>query len=268
MKRLLFILSLFLVTIGFASCDMEPDSPKRPLPSFAIPDSLRDHHEQIIEHFAYTVSYNPDWLIPNWVAYRLTKEDTDGKLQRANDYYPDPDVNGYQVVSDDYKYSGYNRGHMAAADDMKWSWTARHECCFMTNICPQTTSLNSGRWETLEGKVQKWAQEYDSIFIVCGPIVSKRHKTIGKEDHPIAVPNSFFKVLLVHTQSQWQGIGFIMYNDSENVPYDEYTMSIDDVEALTGIDFFYKLDKSTQDIVERECDLDFWFSRDSNNPAI
>lgn len=259
MKKPLFILSLFLVAIGFASCDLEPESPKHPLHPFAIPDSLRDRPEQIIEHFAYTVSYNPEWLIPNWVAYCLYKDYLTDSIKKDKNFYSDPDIKGYKVGTDDYKGSGYDGGHMAPAGDMQWSARAMRECCYMSNICPQTRSLNSGRWNRLEERVRVWAQEYDSIFIVCGPIVSKNHETIGKKSHPIAVPDSFFKVLLVYADFRWQGIGFIMKNDSDNIPYYERTMSIDEVEELTGINFFYKLDKSIQNNVERECDIDFWF---------
>ena len=260
MKKPLFILSLFLVTIGFASCDMEPDTPNQPT-SYEIPRLLEDRPEQIINHFAYTVSYNPEWLIPNWVAYCLTKEEQEGDNETKGTFKPDPLVNGYQVMTDDYKGSGYHRGHMAAAADMKWSKQAIRESYYMTNICPQTPSLNNGCWLNLERQVRKWVKEYDSIFIACGPVVRDGHETICDE-HPIAVPRAFFKVLLVQTRKhEWRGIGFIMYNEKniESQPLLSYAMSVDDVERITGIDFFYTLPDSIEEYVEKSFIRHFWF---------
>ena len=258
MKKPLLILSLFLVTIGFASCDMEPDTPNQPT-SYEIPRLLEDRPEQIINHFAYTVSYNPEWLIPNWVAYCLTKEELKDSVNRDKKYYPDPDVEGYQVNTEDYKGSGYDRGHMAPAGDMQWCVRAMHECCYMTNICPQNHGLNIGCWKNLEDQVRKWANDYDSIFVACGPIVLDEHETISN-GHPIAVPWAFFKVLLVQTRKhEWRAIGFIIENKSGNKTYDTYAMSIDDIERITGIDFFHTLPDSIEEYVEKSYIKHFWF---------
>ena len=75
--------------------------------------------EQVIEHIGYTVSYNPTWLVPNWVAYELTAAETGGEQERSNHFKPDPLVEGDPVVTSDYSKSGYDRGHMAPANDMR-----------------------------------------------------------------------------------------------------------------------------------------------------
>ena len=92
-----------------------------------IPKTSNIYNEQIIEHLAYTVSYNHDWNLPNWVAYELTSDELCGDIKRTNNFAPDPLVHGDPVVTYDYTHSGYDRGHMAPAADMKWAEQAMRE---------------------------------------------------------------------------------------------------------------------------------------------
>ena len=88
---------------------------------FAIPQFTKSTKSQVIEHIGYTVSYNEQRRNPNWVAYELTAEEVDGTEPRDSKFIPDPKVIGRQAVDDDYKHSGWDRGHLAPAADMKWS---------------------------------------------------------------------------------------------------------------------------------------------------
>ena len=87
----------------------------------AIPQFSVDRESQVIEHVGYTVSYNTGLRNPNWVAYELTAGEVQGTEDRADKFVPDPKVKGTQAVDDDYKRSGWDRGHLAPAADMKWS---------------------------------------------------------------------------------------------------------------------------------------------------
>lgn len=211
-----------------------------------IPGRLYDREEQIIQHTGYTVSYNDNWRIPNWVAYELTREETMGTTARSNKFIPDPLVNGVETNTHDYSNSGYDRGHMAPAADMKWSAKAMRESFYLSNICPQLHNLNAGDWKELEERGRDWAQEEKSIYIVCGPIVGKSPKRIGI--NKIAVPNAFFKVFLTYGKHP-KAIGFIMKHQKGNRPLRTYAMSIDEVEKATGIDFFPSLpDKQEKEL--------------------
>lgn len=95
----------------------------------------------------------------------------------------------------DYTHSGYDRGHMAPAADMKWNETAMEESFLLSNICPQIPELNRGRWKELEEQIREWVQRDSALLITCGPIVSTPRKTIGR--HEIVVPTRFFKVVAV-----------------------------------------------------------------------
>ena len=219
---------------------------------------LNNHQpEQVIEHLGYTVSYNPQWLVPNWVAYELTNSETYGEQERSNHFKPDPLVKGDPVVTSDYSKSGYDRGHMAPAADMKWSEQAMRESFYMTNICPQIHSLNAGDWKDLEELARDWAQQYESIYIACGPIMEANYQTIGKT-HSIAVPSAFYKVFLRKTRNGWTSIGFIMPNKAGNRPLMTYMFTVDEVEVQTGLDFFYNLPDSIESQVENTYSVSDW----------
>lgn len=213
-----------------------------------IPESTTKRPEQIITHAGYTVSYNPEWHIPNWVSYELTRDETEGKLDRSDDFEVDPKVKGVCPSNEDYKRSGYDRGHMAPAADMKWNSTVMKECFYYSNMCPQKHSLNAGRWKTLEEKVRDWAQQDSAIVIVCGPIVDKGYNTIGNAR--VAVPQRFFKVILTPFLKKPRAIGFIMKNEKEELPLSSYAVSVDRVEKITGLDFFSALPDDVENSIE------------------
>ena len=233
-----------------------PASAESQLP-YELPRVINNQPEQFIQHLGYTVSYNPDWLVPNWVAYELTNAETRGEQERKNQFKPDPLVNGDPVVTGEYANSGYDRGHMAPAADMKWSEQAMRESFYMTNMCPQLHSLNAGDWKDLEELARDWAQLYGNIYIACGPIVEPDYTTIGK-NHMIAVPSAFYKVFLRQTRQGWTSIGFIMPNQAGNRPLMTYMLSVDEVEAQTGIDFFYNLPDNLESQVESTYSVSDW----------
>lgn len=214
--------------------------------------------QQVIEHTGYTVSYNYDWLIPNWVAYELTRQETYGDFPREKKFAPDPQVKGTPVIHQDYSNSGYDRGHMAPAGDMKWSEQAMKESFYMTNICPQNHNNNAGDWKDLEELVRDIASKYGSVYICCGPIVTDVSNTIGTI-RKIVVPQSFYKVLLRQKKDgSWTSIGFVMPNAAGNRPLMTYMHSVDEIENLTGIDFFYNLPDSIEDLIEADYIISDW----------
>lgn len=218
-------------------------------PSMELPQMAYSSSNQTIEHFAYTVSYNHEWNIPNWVAYSLTRQETTGDVPRESGFSPDPKVKGDPVVTKDYSHSGYDRGHMAPAADMKWSERAMYESFYMTNVCPQNQSLNRGDWNDLEELARDWANKYSEVFIVCGPIVDDDDQTIGQE-RKIVVPSAFYKVFLRKKGDGWSSIGFVMPNQAGNNPLMAYVMSVNDIEEMTGINFFYNLPNEIEESVE------------------
>ncbi|MCM1401610.1 MAG: DNA/RNA non-specific endonuclease [Bacteroides sp.] len=212
--------------------------------------------DEIIAYTGMTISFNPRWHEPNWVAWELTGAETMGTEKRQNKFYCDENVVGC-AEHYDYNYSGYDRGHMAPAADMKWSEEAMHNSFSMANICPQAKSLNTGAWKRLEEKCRTWAQADSAIIIICGPITTDTPLDyIG--DTRIAVPQRFFKVILSPFASPMRGIGFIMPNDRVPGGMQAAAVSIDEVERVTGHDFFSSLPDDIENDVESQCDFHFW----------
>lgn len=211
---------------------------------------------QMISHVGYTSSYNADWLIPNWVAYSLTKEKVEGTFPRPKrDFEPDPMVKGRSAEHRDYANSGYSRGHMAPAADMKWSEQAMNESFYLSNICPQIAELNGGVWEKLENRVRALATE-SNVYVCCGPIISGTPQRIG--ENKVAVPAKFFKVLCMQRRGKWQAIGFVMPNSAIKGSMFDYSVSVDEVERLTGHDFFYNLSDDVENQIESQFKTKDW----------
>lgn len=223
-----------------------------------LPSALTDRPEQILQRCGYTVSFNKKLNLPNWVAWELNPEKMIERESRTDKFLPDPDLpESEAVTTSDYTGSGYDRGHMCPAGDNRWHWRAMQESFYMTNICPQNHNLNRGDWKELEEKCRRWAQEEEKIYIVCGPVLyDQRHKRIGKE-HKVTVPEAFFKVIL-SMKGTPKAIGFIYKNTSGNHPLDSYVNSVDEVERITGIDFFPALPDDVEKEAEASYDLKQW----------
>lgn len=251
MKKFLLLIIGLLISIIIFSRD------KLKLDNVEIPAPLSDRTERVIVHKGYTVSYNSDWKIPNWVAYELTDVEVAGEEPRAKKFVPDPMVPKYETATtDDYKNTGWDRGHMAPAADMKWDQQAMRESFYLSNVCPQNRNLNGGAWKDLEEQVRDLAAQKGHIFVVCGPIVEEDFQTIG--DNKVAVPKAFFKVLLQEDGGELHAIGFVYENVGGRRPMSTYAMTVDEVEAVTGIDFFPSLPDNIEEKVESEADFSKW----------
>lgn len=216
----------------------------------AIPISMTPQQEQIIRHTGYTVSYNKELKLPNWVSYELTREETKGKEKRNNRFIADPLVKGIIATNADYARSGYDKGHMAPAADMKWSPQAMKESFYFSNMCPQHPQLNRRGWKNLEEKIRDWAIADSAIIIICGPIITKQPKTIGK--NKVAVPQQYFKVILSPFVRPMRAIGFLFNNRQALEPLSTYAVTVDSIEWLTNMDFFASLPDEIENKIEAE----------------
>ena len=212
-----------------------------------------------IEHEGFSLLFDTKTMCPRWVAWELTAEETRGKVSRGGvDFKEDTNVpKEYQVASWDYNGGAYGRGHMCPAGDMKWSKEAMQDCHYMTNICPQNAELNKVWWEHLERACRSWARQDGSIQIVCGPVFSENPKHFGKK-HRMAVPKGFWKVVLSQKKGREKAIGFYYTNDDAPQPMEDAVRSVDDIERMTGFDFFSSLPDSQEDRLEAMTALRVW----------
>ncbi|MDR3046911.1 MAG: DNA/RNA non-specific endonuclease [Bacteroidales bacterium] len=227
-----------------------------PILKLEIPAKMEGRTEQIIEHLGYTVSYNQDWKIANWVAYELTREEVEGITPRGRHFVPDPDVLEKSAIDDDYRNSGWDRGHLAPAADMKWSVQAMNESFYFSNICPQNHNLNGGDWRILEEQVRNWASETRNLYVVCGPVVSHNPPTIG--NNRVVIPTAFYKVLLKYELNTWSAIGFLFDNKSGHKPLHTYAKSVEEIQKITQIDFFPELPDEIEQKIEKQFDWNLW----------
>ncbi len=214
--------------------------------------------EDIVSHIGFTASYNHEMLIPNWVAYELTAEECEGTLKGKESFCWDPELKGRQPNREDYKNDAqWDRGHMAPKADMKWSIQAYEESYFLSNICPQNRTFNSGSWASTEKFARRIARKYGRAYIVCGPIVTmQQYGTLGTPK--IVIPDAFFKAVLIKKETSYSAIAFIMQNKPVTQDLKGCSMSVDKLEAIIGMDLFYNLKSSIQKEIESTVTYSDW----------
>ena len=237
--------------------EAEELSPDADAANILLPAALKDRPEQLLHRRGYTVSYNRDNRIPNWVAWTLTKEHTYGNHSRkGRSFIEDEDVPRPRATHYDYMRSGYDRGHMCPSGDNRWDNKAQNQSFLLTNVCPQNHNLNAGDWNDLEIQCRHWAKRYGEIHIVSGPILyNQRHKTIGR--NRVVVPEAFFKVVLRLGEDP-AAIAFIYRNKGGSRPQGDYVNTLNEVERITKIHFFAHLDPTIRAKIADHADLNDW----------
>lgn len=261
----LFGLSFMVLVLMQTGCDTNP-SASHPESLYApVPENETMHeetnllpaaanHDAIVVHKAYTLEYDEEYEQARWVAYMLTSKHSRGNVQRTDFFVQDPLVNTQSAHFEDYRRSGYTKGHMAPAGDMKWDTTAMRESFYMSNMSPQTAAFNDGIWNKIEMQVRQWARDYDSVYVVTGPIIEPDHEVIGR--NKVAVPSYFYKV--VYAPTKQQGIAFLVRHQSSNKSPRQFAVSIDQIESRSGIDFFPALPDKLEESMESSVCTDCW----------
>lgn len=213
---------------------------------------------EIVAHKAYTLCYAEAWEQPFWVAYQLTADEVRGTAERENDFRPDPKVSTSSATPDDYRGSGYDRGHLAPAADFKSSPEWMSESFFMSNMSPQAPDFNRGIWEKLESRIRVWVRRDKILYIVTGPVLTKGLQKIGRRNQ-VAVPEQYYKIVLYLKNPESRAIAFLMRNEGSAKPLKSFAVSIDQVETLTGIDFFPHLPDDLENQLEGQVQTQVWF---------
>ncbi|MCW3084938.1 MAG: non-specific endonuclease [Bacteroidetes bacterium] len=150
----------------------------------SFPENFLPAHtatDELIRHTAYTLCYSEKQEQAKWVAYHLTGEmcNNNGE-ERTNNFREDLDVKTRSAIPDDYKKSGYDRGHLCPAGDMGWSEQTMSESFLMSNMSPQVPGFNRGIWKNLEGDVRQWAIDNKDIYVVTAGVLEDNLATIGR----------------------------------------------------------------------------------------
>lgn len=221
----------------------------------------------IITHSYYSLSYSQTHKQAEWVAYVLKKVNLEkGIIPRSDNFRPDPKISVNSASLQDYSGSGYDRGHLAPAGDMKFDTTAMSETFFLSNISPQLPSFNRGIWKHLEDLVRNWAIENEMLYVVTGGILKYALDTIGQGN--IIVPKYYYKIILDYTEPEIKSIAFILPNEKGVYPLYEYVVTIDSIEAITGIDFFPGLPDDIEFSLEEKKQANKWSFEPAQNNSI
>lgn len=215
---------------------------------------------ELIEHQNYYIDYNERTEQANWVAYELKSSELNGPFERKDDFRIDTLVSTGSASPKDYEEPVYDQGHLAPADDFTFSEIAMSESFYMSNMSPQSASLNRGMWKRMENRTREWAEEKGTVYVFSGTICnSPTPNTIGENN--VVVPDYYFKVVYHADGNNSQAIAFILPHLHENTFLDisNYVTTIDSVEAVTEIDFLTQVEPHLQSKIESEkADLTFW----------
>jgi len=205
---------------------------------------------QIVRHTYYTLSYSEEHEQAEWVAYELTKDRVYGTSGRTDNFREDRKVGTGSASLNDYKRSGYDRGHLVPAGDMNFSSTAMSESFYMSNISPQHPSFNRGIWKNLESQVRSWALKNDHIYVITGGILNSSSDAIGANS--VTVPDYYYKVVFDYTEPKIKMIAFLIPNQKCEKNLNQYVCSIDYLESITGVDFFPELEDDLENKLENK----------------
>ncbi len=241
-KKILLFLLIGFVFSTFADCD------------FGIPSETDLH----LKKQGFSLGYSYKYRQAVWVSYTLTSENLlTRQVRRKDQFRADPAVKRRPVRPKDYARSGYDKGHLAPAADMTYSVTSMNNSFLMTNISPQLPGCNRGIWKRLESQVRRWTLSEEKLYIITGPIFSRRPARMKKSRIP--VPVAFYKVILDLTPPM-KMIGFIVPNETSKRRLASFAVSVDEVERLTGYDFFSDLDDDIENHLEQTCNWQSWMN--------
>ena len=210
----------------------------------------------LLQKKGFTLGYSLQYRQAVWVAYTLTAENLQAKQVRRRDQFrADPEVKNHPVHPKDYTRSGFDKGHLAPVADMTYSFGSMSDSFFMSNISPQIPGCNRGIWKRLENQVRHWAVKEGKIYIITGPIFSEKPAVMKTAAIPI--PVAFYKVILDLTPPM-KMIGFIVPNQTSKRRIASFAVSVDEVERITGYDFFSQLDDELENSLEANIDIFTW----------
>lgn len=202
----------------------------------------------IIEHGFFTLSYSENHEQAEWVAYPLLKEHISSNEFKRPYFIEDREIETKSADWRSYKNSGFDRGHLCPAADRLFSYEAFHETFLTSNISPQNKEFNSGIWNKLEQQTRRWAKKYDGVYVVTGGVLKENLNRIGYEK--VSVPEYFYKIIVDFSDKKPKAIAFIIPNQATSNSFYEYVTTIDEIEEITGIDFFSEMDAKTQNALE------------------
>lgn len=231
---------------------------------------------ELIKHTALTLGYAEQHEQAEWVMHMVIPEVEFANVSRTNDFRIDSLVTTGSAVEQDYflktvlpdgemKYDGfgYDRGHLAPSADFRWSQKALSESYFYSNMSPQKPEFNRERWAELESWIRTYVIDFkESVYVITGPVLNDRLKQQGKNS--VSIPEQFYKIVVDLDGDEKKAIAFLMPNDYCAYPVSSYVTSVDEIEKLTGLDFFSSLNDTMENRLEAMMTLDGWVHKEND----
>lgn len=224
-------------------------------------DSLTTHtlpkDAIFIRHKAFYSAYSAEHKQPYWVAHIVPKDILYGSYTKNNGFAID---SLYLKTADstDYLQSGYDRGHMAPAADFKWHKEAIKESFFYTNVAPQVPEFNRGAWAKVETLVRELAIEASEVYVITGPVLHKKLPNLQQGSYQVSIPKLFYKIIYDIYPPEYKAMAFLLPNQKNIEDIQQYIVSVDSIETLTGIDFMNILTDSIENKIEQNSNLKDW----------
>ena len=217
---------------------------------------------RIFRNHGFILGYSDLRGNPLWVEYALTPEANTPSLKRPNRFETDwRSIN--RVSHDSYQNSSYDRGHMAPNFAMShlYGRAGQADSFLMTNVTPQKPKLNQQLWQHLEeAEIKHFAKNFGKVWVIVGPVFSGTVERLNS-DWTVEIPDAFYKI---YTTEAFAGkpsiaLGFLMPQTANGKePLTQFVTSIDNIEALTGLDFFTQLDDRTEAALEATVEPQPW----------
>ena len=212
--------------------------------------NLKDTNNYLLEKPQYALSYNCQTGIPNWVSWQLNRSWL-GSVDRSDDFRPDSDLPDgcYAVRPNDYRGSGYDRGHLTPSGDRTSSQSDNSATFLMSNMMPQSPSNNREVWRELEEYSRDLVSQEKELYIVAGG--EGKDKAIA--NNKVTVPKYTWKVILVLDNGNIENTIAVRIPNNDTVArtdWKDYIVSVDEIEQKTGYDFFSAVPKSIQTKIE------------------
>lgn len=232
--------------------------PVVPLPGMGIPEYIEPSATSgsVVKHHYFWLSYREEYEQAEWVAYTLQPEHLTDDNRKRPFFIEDPYVRTHSADWRNYRGSGFDRGHLCPAGDRRFTETAYDETFYTSNISPQDNTFNAGVWNRLEIQVRKWCREYGTVYVVTGGVFTKGMKKIGDEN--VAIPGSFYKIIARGGPQNLSVVAFLIPHRGSTAPLEAFLVPVDEVERVTGIDFFQSLSSGVEAALESAVPSSGW----------
>ncbi|KMW58149.1 DNA/RNA endonuclease G [Candidatus Rhodobacter oscarellae] len=202
--------------------------------------------DQLLFNREYVIGYSYLFRQPRWSLQLINPANQVANVDREDTFRADlriPDQ--FQSELDDYKGSGFDRGHLVPSADHRSTELKNSETFLLSNMAPQAPKFNRQIWRILEGHVRDLSEKYVEVYAMSGPYfkVGEQIKVIGKTgEGQVVVPHGFFKSILAESVKGKMDLwSFMLPNEGSDKPLKDFLVSTREVEMWTGLPLWERL---------------------------